>query len=172
MAATRVEDRVCCAFGLSGCADLRFESAQSLPLGGVLLLLPFLLESGLLSYHWHYSQRKGYYTFDSLLIILSFLALLRVRSIEQSKLYNPGELGRLAGYDRIPEVKKLRGMVAELTAQQKASLWQDSLSSQWMEDESPSLFLRLSLTGRATVLPYSSACGISITLQYLPTVKT
>jgi len=140
MAATRVEERVSCAFGLRPTMEPFFESGSSIPMGGVLLLLPFLIECGLLSYQHHYDQRKGYYNFDSLLLTLSFLSLCRIRSLEQSKLYSPGEFGMLIGYDRIPEVKKLRSMTHELTQQQQSENWAKALSRQWIEEEEPQLY--------------------------------
>lgn len=140
MGATRTQERVCSAFGLIPTVEPCFESDLSVPMGGVLVLLPFLLECGLLSYRMHYDRRKGYYDFDSLLLTLSFLALLRIRSFEQSKLYNPGELGKLIGYDRIPEVKKLRGMTHELTGQRKSESWLETLSEKWIADETPELY--------------------------------
>jgi hypothetical protein len=105
-----------------------------------MLLLPFLIECGLLSYRSFYDERKGYYTFDSLLITLSFFALLRIKSIEQSKGYNPGELGKLIGYDRTPEIKKLRSMIGELTDAGKCEDWGKSLSMKWMGEEKPELY--------------------------------
>ncbi|GHT62338.1 hypothetical protein AGMMS50239_15390 [Bacteroidia bacterium] len=140
MAAIRIEERVGSAFGLGAAPSLRFESCQSIPGGGVLFLLPFLLECGLLSYRNHYEQRSGYYTFDPLIITLAFLYLLRIKNPEQTKLHNPGELGKLVGYDRIPEVKKLRGMIKELTDKGKCSDWGKSLSKEWIEDEAPELY--------------------------------
>jgi hypothetical protein len=91
------------------------EKAQNIPFGGVLFLVPFLVESGLMSYRCHYASRCGYYDFDALLLTLSFFYLLRIKNIEQSKRYNLGEVGKLIEYDRIPEVKKLRGMIKDLT---------------------------------------------------------
>lgn len=140
MGATRVEERVLSAFGLAPVEALRFENCRSVPQGGVMLLLPFLLECGLLSYRDHYSPRNGYYTLDSLLITLSILALLRIKTIENSKTCNPGELGKLIGYDRIPEVKKLRGMIKELTASGKCSDWGQSLAQGWIKEEEPELY--------------------------------
>jgi hypothetical protein len=140
MAATRLEERVQSAFGLLPAAPVRFESCRSVALGGVMLLLPFLLECGLLSYRDHYSQRKGYYTFDSLMITLSFLFLLRIKTPESSKLYNPGEIGKLVGSDRIPEVKKLRGMIGELTRAGKSYDWGKDLSCRWISEEEPQLY--------------------------------
>lgn len=140
MGATRVEERVLSAFGFAPVEALRFENCRSVPQGGVMLLLPFLLECGLLSYRDHYHPRKGYYTFDSLLITLSILALLRIKTIENSKTSNPGELGKLIGYDRIPEVKKLRGMIKELTTSGKCSDWGQSLAQGWIKEEEPELY--------------------------------
>ena len=44
------------------------------------------------------------------------MVLLRVKSIESIKSYSPGELGKLIGLDRIPEIKTIRnklGILAE-----------------------------------------------------------
>jgi hypothetical protein len=135
-----VEERVSSAFGLLPVKPIHFESSQSIPSGGVLFLLPFLIESGLMSYRNHYQPRSSYYDFDSLILCLSFLYLLRIKSIEQSKLYNPGELGKLIGYDRIPEVKKLRGMIKELTGQSQCRSWGESLSRLWIEEQESELY--------------------------------
>jgi hypothetical protein len=105
-----------------------------------MLLLPFLIESGLLSYRNHYQEREGYYSFDSLLITLSFLILLRIKSIEQSKQHNTGELGKLIDYDRILEIKTLRGMIKELTDQGKCKDWGKTLSTQWISSDHPELY--------------------------------
>ena len=141
MAASRVEERLLCAMGLSHAAAVRFESCQTIPMGGVLLLLPFLLECGLMGYRAHYSQRlSGYYSFDNLFIIIAFLYLCRIKSFEAAKQYSPGELGKLVGYDRIPEVKTLRSMVAEITAQKCADRWAASLSQSWIAEETPELY--------------------------------
>ena len=140
MACTRVEERVFSAFGLLPSTSIRFESCYSIANGGVMLLLPFLIECGLLSYSSYYDARRGYYTFDSFLITLSFFSLLRIKSLEQSKQYNPGEMGKLIGYDRIPEVRKLRGMLQELTRFGKSEDWGKSLSMKWIKEEEPELY--------------------------------
>jgi hypothetical protein len=141
MGASRVEERLMCAIGLSHCTPLQFESCQTIPFGGVMLLLPFLLECGLMSYRDHYSERHGgYYNFDNLLIIIAFIYLCRIKSFEQIKQYAPGELGKLVGYDRIPEVKTLRGMIAEITAQKRTDQWAAALSQSWITEENPQLY--------------------------------
>jgi hypothetical protein len=141
MGASRVEERLLCSFGFVKAAVVRFESSQSLPFGGVMLLLPFLLECGLLSYRNHYQARSsGYYNFDNLFVIIAFLYLCRIKSFEQIKHYSPGEFGKLVGYDRIPEVKKLRGMVGEITSQKHTDEWAAALCANWIEEEHPQLY--------------------------------
>jgi pyruvate-formate lyase-activating enzyme len=141
MGATRVEERLLCAFGLVKEAPLRFESCEALAFGGVLFLLPFLLECGLLSYQNHYSQRtSGYYSFSNLFILIAFLYLCRIKSFEATKHYSPGEFGKLIGYDRIPEVKTLRGMIAEITAQRHTDEWMAALSQSWIDNDQPELY--------------------------------
>jgi hypothetical protein len=141
MGTTREEERLLCAFGFSKAAPVRFESCQSLAFGGVLFLLPFLLECGLLSYRQHYSERdSGYYNFDNLFILLAFLYLCRINSFEQTKHYSPGELGKLIGYDRIPEVKTLRSLVKEITDQRQAGQWLATLSKSWIDEENPEIY--------------------------------
>jgi hypothetical protein len=141
MGATRVEERLMCAFGLSHGASVFFENCQSIAKGGVMLLLPFLLECGLLSYCSHFRERlKGFYNFNNLFIIIAFIYLLRIKSLEQVKHQSPGELGKLVGYDRIPEVNTLRGMIHEITAQNRTDQWAASLAKTWIEEDEPELY--------------------------------
>ena len=141
MGAVRVEERLMCAMGFPGAAEIRFESCWTIPFGGVMLLLPFLLECGLMSYGNHYSQRlKGYYNFDNLFIIIAFVYLCRIKSFEQLKLHSSGEFGKLVGYDRIPEVKKLRSMIGEITAQKCVDKWASELSQNWISEDEPELY--------------------------------
>jgi len=141
MGAYRDEERLMCAVGLSNSAPVRFESCEGVANGGVMLLLPFLFESGLMSYGKHYSPRKsGYYTFDNLVIIIAIMFLCRIKNFEQIKHYSPGELGKLVGSDRVPEVSKLRGMFKELTDQKCADKWAASLAQQWIGNDNPELY--------------------------------
>lgn len=140
MGSSRVEERLLCSFGLLSEAPIYFGYCQTLPFGGVMLLLPFLLECGLLSYRHHYRQRtSGYYNFDNLFIIIAFLYLCRIKSFEQIKHHSPGEFGKLVGYDRIPEVKTLRSLVHEITDQNSTAQWVSSLSQSWINEEKPEL---------------------------------
>jgi phospholipid N-methyltransferase len=141
MGTSRAEERLLCAFGLSKEASVCFESCQALPFGGVMLLLPFLLECGLLSYRNHYSQRlSGYYSFDSLFIIISFLYLCRIKNFEQTKHYSPGEFGKLIGYDRMPEMRTLRLLVDQISEQKRVGEWTAALSKSWIDNENPEVY--------------------------------
>ena len=140
VAATRIEDRVFAALGLQN-AEICFESCESVEFGGVLILLPFLIANGLLSYRKYYSERhSGYYDFDSVILTLAFMYLCRIKSIEQLKHISPGELGKLLGLDRIPEARCLRGIIKELSIQERASEWNAYLSEDWINKEDTSIY--------------------------------
>ena len=140
VAATRIEDRVFAALGLQS-AEISFESSESVEYGGVLLLFPFLMANGLLSYKNYYSQRlSGYYDFDHAILTLAMMYLCRIKSIEQLKHYSPGEMGKLLGLDRIPEARCLRGIINELTVQERASEWNAYLSEEWINQEDTSIY--------------------------------
>jgi len=138
--ATRVESRVFAALGLQK-SDISFDPCESVEYGGVLFLLPFLLANGLLSYKKYYSQRHlGYYDFDSVILTLAFMYLCRVKSVEQLKHHSPGEMGKLLGLDRIPEARCLRGIIKELSVQERASEWNAYLSEDWINQEDTSIY--------------------------------
>jgi hypothetical protein len=64
----------------------------------LLLLLPFLVGSGLLSYKSHYQElSRGYYFLDFIILLLSFMYLGRIKNAEQLKKISPGEFGKLMG---------------------------------------------------------------------------
>ena len=140
VAATRIEDRVFASRGMQN-AQISFDTCESVEFGGVLFLVPFLIANGLLSYKEYYSERQsGYYDFDSVILTLAFIYLCRIKSIEQLKHFSPGELGKLLGLDRIPEARCLRGVIKELSAQEKASQWNAYLSEDWINQEDTSIY--------------------------------
>jgi hypothetical protein len=124
MGATNQLDRVAVSLGLSGPAPIRFETALDVPHGGVLLALPALLACGLLRYtETHFQLPPGYYGLPSLFLIWAFLALCRLKSLEQLRYCPPGEWGKLLGLDRVPEVGTLREKLAHLADQEQATAW-------------------------------------------------
>jgi len=133
---TRIEERVEAAFGgLNGAAPA-FNSNIDVKSAGVLLALPSLLLNGLLKFSKeHLSIPKGYYSLKSLLIILAFVALLRIKSIEGVRYCDPGELGKMIGLDRIPEVRTLRQKIAHISGYSDIQKWGKELAQSWMEED-------------------------------------
>lgn len=135
VAVKRTEERTLAPTGQLTEASVQVEAASAVAGAGVLLALPALLEQGLLSV----SQRvlaplaAGFYGLRSLLLTLTFMALLRLRTVEQLRGWAPGELGLLLGLDRAPEVKTVRRKLAELGRQGRAHAWQQALTAHWVQ---------------------------------------
>jgi hypothetical protein len=148
---TRHEERFAASMGALNEAAARFECCGDVSFGGVLFSLPALLSNGLLYKSEDYFELPwGYYGLSSVLITLSFLVLLRVKSLEGVRYMPPGELGKLVGLDRIPEVKTLRDKVSKLKESGNVSRWQNDLSRYWMES-SPDLSGYLYVDGHVRV---------------------
>ena len=127
-------ERLAASLGELTEAAARFECCSDVNSGGVLFSLPALLSNGLLYKSEEYFRLPaGYYGLNSVLIILAFLVLLRVKSLEGVRYMPPGELGKLVGLDRIPEVKTMREKVSILKDSGNVSRWQNDLSRYWME---------------------------------------
>lgn len=113
-----------------------FEPGRDVQAAGVLLAVPALLVNGLLQFSDKYFKPlKGYYSLNSLLLILAFMALLRIRSLERIRYWDPGELGKLVGLDRVPEVRTLRRKVQRLVGKGDAPGWSQELSRHWMQED-------------------------------------
>ncbi len=130
--ASNVLDRMAASVGKLTGVDPVFQAAADVPHGGVLLALPGLLAVGLLRHTPQYFQLpKGYYGLKSLFLMLAFVALARLPSLEQLRYCAPGEWGKLLGLDRIPEVRTVRQKLALLSAQQQAECWSAELCAHW-----------------------------------------
>ncbi len=115
---------------------LYFKCSQSVRYAGVLLLIPFLIETGLFSYRKFYNQlKKGYYYIDFIILLLSFMYLCRIKNPEQLKHISPGEFGLLMGIDRIPEVRCLRNKLKGISGQGKSQEWNMELANRWTTNE-------------------------------------
>ena len=114
----RSMDRLWAALGLLDDALPLFAPAQNLPRAGVLLAIPALVASGLLSAaeKIYGSLHPSFYGLRTTLVAYVLLALLRIPRPEALKEYSPGELGRIVGLDRMPEVKILRRKLSQLAA--------------------------------------------------------
>ena len=105
MACTNSVERMLAALGLGG-VPLRFEPCRSVTFGGVLCALPALAENGLFDHQAKLPVLpEGYYALLHILLLLAYMALCRIRTAEQLRYQPPGELGKLMGLDRIPEVR-------------------------------------------------------------------
>jgi hypothetical protein len=135
IATTRFLDRVLCATGQSSHASPVFEDNQSLCGAGILFLMPALLAQGLLKTKEVYQlPPTHYYSLESTVLTLAFMALARIKNPEQLKQCKPGELGRIIGLDRVPEVKCLREKIKLLSDQQQSSHLNNLLIEQWYSD--------------------------------------
>jgi hypothetical protein len=138
-ATTRTLERVAASVGLLEAAPLHFERADDVPNGAVLLALPALLAQGLLRHtRAHYELPAGFYSLETIFLVLALLALARCPSLEQARYSAPGEWGRLLGLDRIPEVKTLRAKLSVLCAQPgRAERWSTALAQEWLAASAP-----------------------------------
>ena len=102
-------ERVAAAMGELSEAPTHFIPSLDVPNGGLLWSLPALLANGLLGRTKEFfSLPKGFYSLIHIFLLLAFMALGRIKSVEQLRFNSPGELGNLLGLDRIPEVRTLR----------------------------------------------------------------
>jgi hypothetical protein len=118
----RTLDRLLAALGLIDDAEPLFAHADNLPRAGVLLAIPSLAASGVLSVARTVYGTIGpaFYGLRTTVVTYILLALLRIPRPETVKEYAPKDLGRIVGLDRVPEVKTLRRKLARL-ASRKAS---------------------------------------------------
>jgi hypothetical protein len=131
--------RLAVSVGLGGAEGVtpRFMPSLDVAGGGVLLSLPALLAVGLLRHtDRHFSLPRGYYSLSSIFLLLGFMALARVKSIEKLRYETPGEWGKLLGLDRAPEVRTLREKVKHLAEHGQPVPWSAALCGDWMS-ESP-----------------------------------
>ena len=110
-------------------APVVLTQGGQLPLAGLLLALPALETTGLLSVAEQVfgPMRKGFYGLRATLLMGVFLALLREPRAEGATRLRPADLGRLLGLDRAPEVKTLRRKLAELAGAGKGAQLQAAL---------------------------------------------
>ena len=141
---TRLEERLLAAVGLLSEAPVQFERAADVPHGGVLWALPALLLEGLLRHSRKlFKLPEGFYPLETIFLVLAFMALVRLRSLEKLRFEPPGEWGQLVGLDRIPEVRTLRekvGLLCEPTGRAlelSALLAREWMSAQAQETDAP-----------------------------------
>jgi hypothetical protein len=133
-ACTRPDERALAAFGFLNGASTRFEACRDVSFGGVLCALPALAENGLFRHiHDCLVQLRGYYSTLHVIVLLAHMALCRIKAVEQLQYQPPGELGKLLGLDRVPEVRCLRHKLAALSSDGGPEKWAGLLSRDWLE---------------------------------------
>ena len=121
----------------AGNAVVHFDTHEAVCGAGVLFLLPALLSQGLLKTKEVYSiPQNHYYGLESIILTLAFMALARIKNPEQLKQCKPGEIGKIIGLDRIPEVRCLRDKIRLLTAQKQAQQLNHLLIDHWYSNSS------------------------------------
>jgi Transposase protein len=136
MGATNTLERLAAMMGEISEVTIQFQTSVDIPHGGVLFALPALLSMGLLHHsHRYFQLPNGYYGLDSLFLLLAFMALARIKSIEQLRYCAPGEWGKLLGLDRVPEVRTLRAKLKLLSTEGAVEHWGAQLCADWMETD-------------------------------------
>jgi len=133
-ACSRPGERILAAIGKLQGASLQFETNHDVSYGGVLCALPFLEAQGLFAFlPQYFSLPAGYYEVTHIVILLAYMALCRIKSPERLRFEPPGELGKLMGLDRIPEVKTLREKIHLLADGSNSREWMLELSRFYMQ---------------------------------------
>lgn len=136
-ACTRPEERVLASMGMLSGAPTRFEDCRDVSFGGVLCALPALAANGLFEHlETSFPKLHGYYTTLQVVTLLAYMALCRIKTVEQLQYESPGELGKLMGLDRVPEVRCLRKKLALLSQDDAPQQWAGLLSQQWLQTDS------------------------------------
>jgi transposase len=118
----RSMDRLLASMGELEDAAPLFACLSKAPQAGVLLAIPALVSSGLLTIARKIYGTLGpaFYGLRPTLVAYVLLALLRIPRPETLKEHAPGDLGHIMGLDRMPEVKTLRRKLARFAQAKKS----------------------------------------------------
>ncbi|MBM4396628.1 MAG: helix-turn-helix domain-containing protein [Deltaproteobacteria bacterium] len=114
--ADRSVDRLLAYLGLLDDAAPLFRSGARVPMAGVLLAVPALVQGGVLDVarQVYGSIGPAFYGLRTTLLTMLLMALLRIKRPEGLKEVSPEDFGRVLGLDRAPEVKTLRRKLGRL----------------------------------------------------------
>lgn len=134
VACTRPDERVAAAVGLLKHAATRFERNRDVLMGGLLTGLPALCANGLFSGLGRFLRMsEGFYSAMHVLACMGFMALGRIRRPEGLRAEPPGEMGKVLGLDRCPEVKTLRRKIGDMSGNSDLKGWMHECARDWME---------------------------------------
>ncbi len=121
----RVLDRILARMGKLDDAQPIFAPGRRIPHAGVLLAVPALVQSGVLSVADEVYGHIGpaFYGLRTTVMALLLMALLRIKRPEELKERAPVDLGRVLGLDRAPEVKTLRRKLSRLALAGQAEVF-------------------------------------------------
>ena len=149
------EERGLACTGTQVYAASRFEAQESVCYGGVLFALPALISQGLDKIFTGFRRLpNGFYGLHHIILLMCFMALCRIKNPEQLKKYPVGELGKLLGLDRIPQVEYLRVKIRQITEQSKCDLVHEQLFQTWTGQMDESFYY---IDGHVRVYSGSSA---------------
>ena len=109
-----------------------------MPWAGVLLALPVLRRHRVLEVFSGIYESLGllaFYGLQTMVTVMVFLALWRVKRPEHLKGLPPWDLGRALGLPRVPEVKTVRRKLAQLAAQGQARAVMIALAEERIRQE-------------------------------------
>lgn len=131
--ATDTAGRVAASLHGAGPVAATFAPCADVPRAGVLLAVPALLACGLLTRtEKHFVLPPGYYGVAQIFLLVAFLALARIKSLEGLRYCAPGEWGKVLGLDRVPEVRTLRQKLDQLGQPAAVAAWAGALCQDWM----------------------------------------
>lgn len=122
------------ATGQLAYASSQFEHQESVLNAGVLFAIPALISQGFERFFKIFNPLpSGFYGLHHVILTLCFMALCRIKNPEQLKMHSPGEMGKLLGLDRIPEVGYFRKKLKQITDQSKCDELHTELFHSWVE---------------------------------------
>ncbi|MCK5277741.1 MAG: hypothetical protein KAK04_04370, partial [Cyclobacteriaceae bacterium] len=95
--------------------------------------LPALISQGLdKAFTTYNALSPGFYGLHHMIILSCFMAICRIKNPEQLKSYPPGELGKILGLDRVPEVGYFRRKLKQIIEQGKTDEFHNLLFQSWI----------------------------------------
>jgi len=135
-----MEERVLAVTGRQAYAKSSFAHHQSVLNAGVLFALPPLISQGLdKDFKTYHALLRGFYCLHHMIMLSCFMAIYRIKNPEQLKNYPPGELGKILGLDRIPEVSYFRKKLKQTFCQLKTDKLHTVLFQSWLT-QMPEMF--------------------------------